>query len=188
MGFREASRERDFHFLVLKLDEEPVPEDVLDTPYLIDCCDLWPIRGINEELFAAVTRRQGRIAWIEQHRQRGVTLLEEEGSFGYGPFRSDSGVAIALRYWEENSELCWQLDYEKDWKSYTVFGRGDEQAVDLEIRPGDYVAYFVCHRAPLCRFWPGTSLWMRSNDLRVRPEDVLVTYWERRGHCKTVGE
>jgi hypothetical protein len=174
----KASRERDFHFVILKLDDEPIPANMLDTRYLIDCHDLWPVHGINEELFAAVTQRQGRIAWIERHRQRGVHLLEEKESFGYEPFRSDSGIAISLRHWEED-EFCWRLDYEKDRRLHRVFGRGEGHAVDLGIRSGDYVASFVCHRAPLCRFWPGTPLWMRSDELRIRPEDVLVTYWER---------
>jgi hypothetical protein len=72
------------------------------------------------------------------------------------------------------------LDYEKDRKINSGYGRGDEHAVDLGIRPGeDYVASFVCHRAPLCRFWPRTNLWMRSDDLRIKPENVLVSYWER---------
>ena len=73
----KASRDPDFHFIVLKLDEEPVPTDLLYIrQYLIDCHGLWPVNGINEELFAAVTRRPGRTAWIERHRQRGIELLD----------------------------------------------------------------------------------------------------------------
>lgn len=181
-ALEKASRERTFRFVVLKLDEEPLAPNIRNTPYLIDCHSLWPVHGINEELFAAVTQRQGRNAWIEHHRQRGVVLLEEEESFGYAPFRSDSGIAISLRSWEESGEFCWRLDYEKNGRLHRIFGRGEEQAVDLEIRSGDYVGSFVCHRAPLCRFWPGTTLWMRSDDLRIRPEEVLVTYWDRSGN------
>ncbi len=178
----KASRERGFYFIVLKLDEQPLAAEILNTPYLIDCFGLWPVHGINEELFAAITQRQGRSAWIAQHRQRGVVLLEEEENVGYEPFRSDSGVALSMRSWDENGELCWCLDYEKHRRLHRVFGCGGEHTVDLRIRSGDYVASFVCHRAPLCRFWPGTPLWMRSDDLRVKPEDVLVTYWERLGN------
>ena len=178
-ALERASRERDFHFIVLKLDEKHVYDEISDTPYLIDCCDLWPVHGVNEGLFAAVTRRPGRLAWIEQHRQRGAVLMGEKESFGYEPFHTDSGVAISLQHWMKNGELSWRLDYEKDRKLSRVYGRGDEHAVDLGIRPGDYVASFVCRRVPLCRFWPGTNLWMRSDDLRIKPENVLVSYWER---------
>lgn len=177
-ALQKASHERSFRFIVLKLDEEPLAPEIRNTPYLIDCYDLWPVHGINEELFAAVIQRQGRNAWIKQHRQRGAVLLEEDESFGYTPFRSDSGVAISLQSWEENGEFCWQLNYEKHRRLHKVFGRGEAQAVDLGIRTGDYVASLVCHRAPLCRFWPGATLWMRSDDLGIKPEDVLVTYWE----------
>src|SRR5215218_6740925 len=71
----KASRDPDFHFIVLKLDDEPVPAGILDTSHVIECYDLWPVNGINEELFAAVTRRRGRTAWIEQNRRRGIELL-----------------------------------------------------------------------------------------------------------------
>ncbi len=178
----KASRERGFHFIVLKLDDKPIPTGILDTRHIVDCYDLWPVNGINEELFAAITRRPGRTAWLERHRRRGTELLdEEEGSSGYEPFRSDSGIAVSLRHWEEDGEFCWQLDYEKNGKFHKVSGRGEEQAVDLEIRPGDEVGLFVCHRAPLARFWPGVPLWMRSGDLGIKSEDVLVTYRQRSG-------
>jgi hypothetical protein len=31
----------------------------------------------------------------------------------------------------------------------------------------------------LVRFWPGTPVWMRSDDLLIRPEDVVVEYRRR---------
>lgn len=176
----KASRDPEFHFVVLKLDEEPIPTDLLDTRYLVDCYDLWLINGINEELFAAVTGRQGRIAWVEENRQRGVEIEKDPGSSGYEPFRSDSGVAISLRHWEEDGEFFWQLDYEKDRRLHRAFGRGKEQAVDLEIRSEDPVGFFICHRSVLgIRFLRGIPLWMQSRDLRIRPEDVLAEYMQR---------
>ena len=186
----KASRERDFHFVVLKLDEEPVPTDLLDTRYVVDCYDLGPTNGINEELFAAVSGRQGRAAWVEEHRRRGVEVPweKDEGSDGYEPFRSDSGIAVSLRHWEEGGDLHWQLDYEKDRRLHKTFGCGEEQAVDLGIRCGDYVGFFICHRSPLgIRFLPGVPLWMRSRDLSIRPEDVLVAYRQRNGATGSTG-
>lgn len=182
----KASREQHFNFIILKLDDEPVIEDKLNTSHVIDCHDLWPINGINEELFASIVRRPGRTAWLEQHLRRGIELLgEEEGNSGYEPFRSDSGIAVSLRHWEEDGELCWQLTYERAGRFYKAFGRGKEQAVDFDIRPGDEVGLFVCHRAPLIRYWPGTPLWMRSGDLGIRPEDVLGMYRQKSGAKNT---
>lgn len=181
-ALEKASQERDFHFVVLKLDKEPVPTDLLEPRHVVDCYDLGPINGINEELFAAVTGRQGRTAWIEEHRRRGVEvpLEKDQGSSGYEPFRSDSGTAISLRHWEEEGEFCWQLDYEKDRRLHRVFGRGEKQAVDLKIRSEDYVGFFVCNRTMLgARFLPGIPLWMRSRDLSIRPEEVLDAYRQR---------
>ena len=176
----KASYDPDFHFIVLKLDDEPVPENIVDTSSLIDCYDLWPVNGINEELFAAVTRRRGRTAWMAQNRRRGIELSgEEDGCSGYEPFVSDSGIAVSLRHWEEEGELRWQLDYEKYRRLHRAFGRGEEQAVDFGIRAGDEVGFFICHRAALGRFWPGLPLWMRSGNLDIKPEDVLGSYWQR---------
>ena len=170
-----ASNDPDFHFVVLKLDEEPVPSNLLDIRYLVECNDLWPMHGVKEELFAAVAGRQGRTAWIGEHRRRGIEI-EEEGSpladpkYGYEPFRSDSGVAITLRHWEDGGEFCWRLEYEKDRRLHKVSGRGQEQAVDLGIRTGDDVGFFV---------YGYTPLWMRSGDLRITPASVMVAYRQR---------
>ncbi len=184
-ALERASQYLNFHFIVLKLDDEPVPDDISDTPYLVDCYDLWPVNGINEELFAAVNRRQGRTAWVRDHRRRGVELLGEKGGgSGYEPFRSDSGIAISLRHWEEGDDFCWQLNYEKDGRLHKASGRGRDEAVDLGIRPGDEVGFFVLHRAPLVRFWPGKPLWMRSGDLSIKPEDVWAEYAQMSGPVK----
>lgn len=184
-ALERASRYPNFHFIVLKLDDEPIPDVMSDTPYLVDCHDLWPVNGINEELFAAVSRRQGRTAWVQELRRRGAELLKEEGEgSGYEPFRSDSGIALSLRTWEEGDVFCWRLDYEKDGRQHKVFGRGRDEAVDLGIRPLDEVGFFVLHRAPLVRFWPGKPVWMRSGDLSIRPEDVWAEYAQR---SRTVG-
>ena len=180
LASENASRDPDFHFIILKLDDEPVPADTFGTSYEIDCHDLWPVNGLNEEIFAVVTRRRGRIAWIEQNRLRGIHLLgKEDGSRGYEPFVSESGIAISLRHGEEDSNLIWQLDYEKYRRLYRASGCDEDQAVDLGIRPGDEVGFFICHRASHGRFWPGAPLWMRSGDLDLKPEDVLGSYWQR---------
>lgn len=169
----KASRDPDFHLMVLKLDNEPIPPDLIETRYLVDCHDLWPMHGVDEELFAAVARRPGRIAWIEEHRRRGI---EPEGDgnsvlygnkYGYEPFRSDSGVAISLRHWEENGEFCWQLDYEKDRRLHKAYGHGMEKVVDLGIRTEDDVGFFIYNG------WP---VWMRSRDLHIKPSNILANY------------
>lgn len=176
----KASRDRDFHFVVLKLDPEPAPAALIDPRYVVDCRDIDPINGVNEELFAAVTRRPGRVAWVEENRRRGVEIEPDPAAAGYEPHRSDSGVAIALRHWEEDGELRWRLDYEKGNKLHRAHGRGEEQAVDLGIRVEDYVGFFVCRRNALgVRYLPGTPAWMRSQDLGVRPEEVVAAYRRR---------
>lgn len=175
----KAARDPDFHFIILKIDSEPAPTDIIDKHYIVDCYDVWPVNGIAEELYAAITKRSGRTAWLEEHGQRGVLVEKDEGSLGYEPFQSDSGVARSLYHWEEDGEFCWRLEYETDQTVKIASGQNQDQAVDLEIKPGDQIGFFVCHRAPLVRFWPGIPIWMRSRDLRIRPENVAVTYRQR---------
>jgi hypothetical protein len=176
----KASRDRDFHFVVLKLDAEPVSDDLIDPRFVVDCRYLDPINGINEELFAAIARRPGRLAWVEENRRRGTEIEVDHTVAGYEAYRSESGVAIALRHWEEDGELRWLLDYEKDGKLRRIYGYGEQQAVDLGIRVEDYVGFFICRRNEFgVRYLPGTPLWMRSQDLSIRPENVVTTYRQR---------
>lgn len=171
-----AVQDPDFRFIVLKMDETPIPSGLVESRHVIDCCDLWPVNGINEEVFAAVTGRSGRVDWRNIHRQHGLIIPPDEGSTGYEPFRSESGVADALRYWREDGELCWELQYHVGSVPKIALGRGEEEVVDLGIQPGGYVGFYICHRAPLVRFWPGVPVWMRSGDLNLRPENVLAEY------------
>lgn len=171
----KASRDPDFHFIVLQLDDEAIPIELIDTRYLVDCHDLWPWHGVKEELFAAVAQRQGRDAWVQEHRRRGIEPEGEENivlygaKLGYEPFRSDSGIAISLQHWKEDGEFCWRLDYEKNRRLHKVFGRGMEQVIDLGIRTEDDVGFFI---------YNGLPLWMRSRDLHIKPNDVLVNYMQ----------
>jgi hypothetical protein len=170
----KASSDPDFHFVVLKLDEEPIFPD-LDTRYLVDCHDLWPTHGVKEELFAAVTERDGRMIWIEEHRRRGIELEDEESplsdpKYGYEPFRSDSGEAISLRHWEEDGEFWWQLEYQQGQRFHKAFGRGRDEIIDLGICPGDDVGFFIYNYRPI---------WMRSANLHLKPSDVFVNYMQR---------
>lgn len=166
-----------FRFIVLKLDDTPLPSSLAGPVSIIDCYDLWPVNGINEELFAAVLARTGRIVWRDEHRSRSVILSPDEGSSGYEPFRSESGTAAGLRHWSQDGELHWELEYTTPSGAKKIaVGSGRAQAVDLDIRPGDYIGSYICHRSALVRFWPGIPLWMRSADLDVRPEDVLPKY------------
>lgn len=154
-----------------------MPANLIDARYVIDCCDLDPINGVNEELFAAVTRRSGRIAWAEENRRCGFEIEKDHTASGYEPFETDSGVAITLRHWEEDGELLWRLDYDKSDGRHRVEGRGDERAVDLGIRVDDSVGFFVCRRNLWGDRWmPGTPVWMRSQDLSIRPEEVVAAY------------
>jgi TIR domain-containing protein len=173
----KATHDRDFHFVVLKIDGESVPVDLIDAQYVIDCHDLDPINGVNEELFAAVTRRPGRVAWAKENQRRGFEIEKDHTVSGYEPFASDSGVAITLRRWEENGDLHWELAYEKDRRLHKVRGRGEERAVDLGIKAQDYVGYFVCRRNLWgIRWMPGIPVWMRSQDLNISPEEVVAAY------------
>lgn len=89
-------------------------------------------------------------------------------------------MAIALRHWEEDGELRWRLDYEKGNRHHRVHGRGEEQAVDLGIRVEDYIGFFVYRRTAFGgRYMPGTPVWMRSQDLGIRPEEVVTAYRQR---------
>ncbi len=173
----KAANDQDFHFIVLKLDEESVPADLIDARYVIDCYDLDPINGVNEELFAAVTRRPGRVAWVEENWRRGFEIEKDHTVSGYEPFGSDSGMAISLQYWEEDDELRWDLVFDKSDGRHRVHGRGDERAVDLGIRVDDSVGFFVCRRTLWGGRWmPGIPVWMRSQDLSIRPEEVVAAY------------
>lgn len=176
-----AAEDPEFRFVLCKLDETPVPADLAAAHRIVDCNGLWPVNGINEELFAAVIGRSGRSTWIEEHRRRGLLIIPDQGSLGYEPFRSDSGRAVSLRHWEEGGEFQWQLDYEKDGVSHTAVGRGSGEAVDLAIRPGDYVGFYICHRAPLGRFWPGVPVWMRSAELEIKPDEIVAEYRRHAG-------
>lgn len=169
----KAARDPNFHFVVLKLDDEPIPPNLIETRYLVDCHNLWPMHGIDEELFAAIARRPGKIAWIEEHLRRGIEPEDDENSIlygdkhGYEPFRSDSGVAISVRHWEEEGEFCWRLDYEKEHKLHKAYGRGEAQIIDLEICSGDDVGFFIYNG------WP---LWMRSRSLQIVPSNIIANY------------
>jgi hypothetical protein len=120
----KAEKDSDFRFIVLKLDDTPIPESLVDTEDVIDCSGLWPVHGVVEELFAAVTGRHGRRIWVRGHQQRGIAIKPDEGSSGYDPLQSDSGAAISLRHWDESGRLCWELEYEKNGKSETASGQG----------------------------------------------------------------
>jgi len=184
----QAQRNQDFRLIVLKLADITIPEPIAAAGPVIDCLGLWKSNGINEELYAALFRRGGRRAWLEHQRELPANGLENDEGFSYADFESDSGTVIdfhyklrqrgLFRFWKRQKTLSWHLTYASDGKTKNVSGVGEDEPIDLSIKPGNHIGSFVCRRRWGTHLHEGVLLWMRTQGLDVTPDDVLDVYYE----------
>lgn len=173
----------DFHLLVLKADDCPVPSSVTSTCRVVDCDGIWWSRGINEELFAAIYGRPGRRAWLEAepaHSSIAGDVLT------YDDLATDAGTVVRFS-WSFNetrsphasgNDVSWSLEYERrPGEVRQVTGHGKEQPVDLDMQSGDRVGFIKVRRRKGSDFRFGLPLWMRSNQLNVTTDSVLDRYY-----------
>jgi hypothetical protein len=170
----KAEKEEGFHLVALKLDDSPTPASVRGTAHLVDGSGLSD-GEFFEELYAAVYKRRGRLQWLGEQSRRDARP-EEAGRNWAERWRSDYGVAKELRWTKKGNDIRWVLEYKRDKKLHRVEGGGERQVVDLGIRPGDRVGYFVFSHSTD----PFTSVWMRSEDLRLLPNTVVRDYEKAR--------
>lgn len=166
----KAEREDGFHLVALKLDDSPTPETLRGTVHVVDGTGMSD-GEFFEELYAAVYRRRGRREWLGEQGRREARPAEARRNWAKR-WRSDYGEAVALRWEKKDGDIRWALDYRKDGKLHRTEGGGENQVMDLGIRPGDKVGYFVFSYSTD----PFTSVWMRSEDLRLLPNTVVRDY------------
>ena len=162
---------QDSHLVCLNL-EGVRPPDQVPREDIIDCRNL-SIGEILEELYGAVYKRDGRRKWLDEQRRRGWREELPNRSLEYEHLRSDGGVADALKVDRQRGRVHWVLDYSEAQPdgskvSRKAEGLGENAIVDLEIRSGDRVGFFM--------FLDQIPLWMRSGDLTLDPFDVKRRY------------
>ncbi|MFO7589135.1 MAG: toll/interleukin-1 receptor domain-containing protein [Gemmatimonadota bacterium] len=161
----KAEREPGFHFVVLKLEDVPLPA-LRARSRVVDCAGMNE-GEILENTYAAVYRRESHREWMAEQGRRGWPG-HEEPSVGYGHLASAGGTARALRWRRSAGEVGWELEYESAGATKTVRGTGPGEAVDPGIRPGDRIGFF--------QFALHTPLWMRSDQLSLTPQEVMADY------------
>jgi hypothetical protein len=159
-----ASTEKDFHPILLNLENLTPPAaasmSVLDCAYL-------SLGEILEEAYALMYQRKGRREWLADQLSRGWDEpLRKPYDFEYG--RTAAGEAVALNWFWQGKELHWILTYVTDGREQRVEGHGGDQIVDLGIKSGERIAFYVFNE-----LFP---VWMRSDDLSVTPRDVIRNY------------
>jgi hypothetical protein len=174
-----------FDMILLKLRNVEVPAELSAKCSLIDCNDIWWSNGLNEELYAAVFRRQPRHAWLASLPTSAP--VSAGTTIGYSDFVSDSGVVVKFDWAFDKSHpesLRWQLEYrQRDGTQRHVTGGGSQSAADLAMKPGNPIGFFKARWRHGSHFLAGPDLWMRSKDLGITSDMVLDQYYEtlRRG-------
>ncbi|MDQ4038821.1 MAG: toll/interleukin-1 receptor domain-containing protein [Actinomycetota bacterium] len=193
-SLEQTRRDPSFHLVVLKLADVAVPEQARQIGTVIDCRGLWRSNGINEELFAALFRREGRRGWLEWERLWPDAEAVPEEVFDYADFESDGGLAVDFRCGvrgetlDPKRTLSWRLTYESGGVTKCVGGEGEGEPVDLSIKPGDRVGSFVCRHRWGTSLSEGVPLWMRTDGLEITPDIVLDGYYERLGTERLAAE
>jgi hypothetical protein len=162
---------QDSHLVCLNL-EGVRPPDQVPSEDIIDCRNL-SVGEILEELYGAVYKRDGRRKWLDGQRKHGWREELPNRSFEYWHLQSDGGVADALKVDRQRGRVHWVLDYSEPQPdgsnvSRRAEGLGENAIVDLGIRSGDCVGFFM--------FLDQIPLWMRSSDLTLDPFDVKRRY------------
>jgi TIR domain len=175
---------KDFHILILRTEDVVVPKVAQSVGKVIDCDRIWWSRGISEELFAAIYGRQGRRAWLGE--QRG-TLVIEGNTLGYRHLATDSGTVVSFDWTTSpcfdsdfrRKDLSWCLEYTPHGGGTSrVVGGGENKPADLDMRPGDRIAFINLRRRWGCSIEGTLPLWMRGDNLTVTPDVVLDRYYE----------
>lgn len=175
-----------FHLILLKLRDVPIPPQLSNVCTVIDCNRIWWSNGLNEELYAAVFKRQPRRAWLAS-LSRGAPVSEGT-TIGYDDFVSDAGVVVAFD-WSFESGSCreslrWQIDYRRrDGTLCRDAGGGIGRAADLAMKPGDRVAFYKVRWRHGSHVLEGPDLWMRSSDLGLTSDMVLDQYFRTLNGC-----
>jgi hypothetical protein len=175
------------HMLVLKAEDVAVPGIIQSAGTIIDCDGLWWSRGISEELFAAIYKRQGRKAWLS--RRPGVQVRDGDVLY-YGDLVTNAGTVVSFD-WNTSpcsdsdfrrNDLSWSLEYRShSGETVRISGGGEDKPADLEMQHGHRIAFINLHRRWGNDLGTGLSLWMRSDDLTVNPDVVLDRYFESLG-------
>lgn len=175
-----------FHLILLNLRDVPIPPQLSNVCTVIDCNRIWWSNGLNEELYAAVFKRQPRRAW-HASLSRGAPVSEGT-TIGYDDFVSDAGVVVAFD-WSFESGSCreslrWQIDYRRrDGTLCRDAGGGIGRAADLAMKPGDRVAFYKVRWRHGSHVLEGPDLWMRSSDLGLTSDMVLDQYFRTLNGC-----
>jgi len=168
----ERDKNKDFHLVLLKLDDVSIPETIKKQNYVIDCKGL-SIGEILEELYSAVYERMGRLDWLKKYKIDKEDVKRKRKKGNYKHLLSDSGIAVELQ-WKKKDDLIYWVLYYKDKKDSKVIkivtGDDKKHVVDPEIHPGDKIGFYM--------FSPDTPLWMRSEDLELSPNTVYSKYLE----------
>jgi hypothetical protein len=172
-----AKRESDFHIIVLKLDESDVPIGNASYASVIDCRGLHRGVGISEELYAAIYRRKGRRQSLTDARFQSL-LSDDELGLKVEDFDADCGRALQFS-WRVDGEsgISWTLTYQHVARVEKLQGAGLSEPVDLDIAPGDLIAWHNCHRRLGVHYGRASRLAMRSNRLELTPDAVLQRYY-----------
>lgn len=187
IGFakRMCDSHEGFRILVVKTDKVPVPKSIKAVSTIIDCDGIWWSRGISEELFGAVYSRQDRRVWITAGQPD--TPAREGLVLRHGDLASEAGTVERFE-WSSSAfegsdfrrkDVKWTLAYRrvKGEISY-VSGGGEREPADLEMHPGDRIAFINLHRRWGSDFRDGCPLWMRSSELTLTPDEVLDRYYQ----------
>jgi hypothetical protein len=173
----------DFHVILLKLRDVEIPGDIRTDCLVIDCNDIWWSNGLNEELYAAIFRRQTRREWLAELPpgapvSKGTTI-------GYNDFASDSGTAVRFEWKASRRDIQWKLEYRRrDGRHAHAAGRGKSQPVDLEIKPGSRIGFFKVRWRHGSHVLHGPDLWMRSGDLMITSDSVLDDYFRKQAEIQ----
>jgi hypothetical protein len=104
----------------------------------------------------------------------------------YADFESDAGTAIAFAWrirregflWQRRRRLVWRMSYDRGGRAFHVEGQGEDEPVDLSIKPGDRIGRFTCRHRWGTHMAAGVPLWMRTRDLSISPDLVLDAFYE----------
>jgi len=164
----KAREDENFHLLLLNLEAGAIPPVGVAPAFTLYCKGL-DFGVVLEELFAMIDGRPGRSVWREEQIARGWELSPETARRESESVKTEAGIAESLLLTFTPNEISWVLTYcTKAGEIKDVEGHGPDEAVDMGIRMGDRIAFYM-HNG----IFP---VWMRSDDLTLTPADVISHY------------